>query len=219
FIDPATNKATMSSEKFKLIFQSLTGLFQIPNNEYDKTTLTYSAQLKLFGEQRLAMLLGPNALGTRYFADKDKTLDWDLTTYPTYKEAANTGPQNAPGYFYVTSNSKHKDAAFQVAAYVTSPEFQKHLARKGYVPALQNADTVNEFGKELPFLNDKNVKALFTAKPAPIASLTRFQAIALAEVQTAFNDLQWNGKDINTVLREADERTDQKIAAEMSKSK
>lgn len=219
FIDPATNKATMSSERFKLSFQSLTGLFKVPNNEYDKNSLAYSAQLKLFGEQRLAMLLGPNALGTRYFADKDKALDWDLTTYPAYKEAANAGPQNAPGYFYVTSNSKHKEAAFQVAAYVTSPEFQKHLARKGYVPALQNTDTVNEFGKELPFLKDKNVKALFTAKPAPIAALTRFQAIALAEVQTAFNDLHLNGKDTNTVLREADERVDQKIAAELSKSK
>ncbi|GAA3412483.1 ABC transporter substrate-binding protein [Paenibacillus hodogayensis] len=219
FVDPASNKGSFSSETFKRPFQALTGLFRIPNNEYDKTTLAYSAQLKMFGEQRLAMLLGPNALGTRYFADKDKTLDWDLTTYPTYKEAANTGPQNAPGYFYVTSNSKHKEAAFQVAAYVTSPEFQKHLARKGYVPALQKPEIVSEFGKDIPFLKDKHVQALFTANPAPIVKLTPYQAIALAEAQTAFNDIQFAGKDLNTVLREADERINQKIAAELAKSK
>lgn len=217
FIDPANNKSNFSSEKFKMAFQSLTRFFTIPNNEYDKSTLSYSPQLKLFSEQRLAMLLGPNALGTRYFADKDKSLDWDLTTYPAYKEAANVGPQNAPGYFFVTSNSKHKDTAFQVAAYITSAEFQKHIARKGYVPALQNTDIVSEFGKDLPFLKDKNVKALFTAKPAPIAQLTKYQAIAAAEVQTAFHDLLLNGKDVNTTLREADERINQKIAAEMSK--
>ncbi|RKN70604.1 ABC transporter substrate-binding protein [Paenibacillus ginsengarvi] len=219
FVDPAANKGNFSSETFKRAFQSLTGLFRIPNNEYDKTTLTYSAHLKQFSEQRLAMLLGPNALGTRYFADKDKALDWDLTTYPTYKEAANTGPQNAPGYFYVTSNSKFKEAAFQVAAYVTSPEFQKHLARKGYVPALQKPEIVNEFGKEMPFLKDKNVQALFTKNPATIVKLTPYQSIALAEAQTAFNDIQFGGKDVNTVLREADERINQKIAAEQAKSK
>jgi multiple sugar transport system substrate-binding protein len=219
FVDPTTNKGNFSSETFKRSFQSLTGLFRIPNNEYEKTTLNYSAHLKMFSEQRLAMLLGPNALGTRYFADKDKTLDWDLTTYPTYKEAAKTGPQNAPGYFYVTSNSKHKEAAFQVAALVTSPEFQKHLARKGYVPALQKPEIISEFGKELPFLKDKHVQALFTTNPAPIAKLTPYQAIALAEVQTALTDVQFSGKDVNTVLRETDERINQKIAAELAKSK
>lgn len=219
FVDPATNKGNFSSETFKQSFQSLTGLFRIPNNEYEKATLTYSAQLKFFSEQRLAMLLGPNALGTRYFADKDKALDWDLASYPAYKEAPQTGPQNAPGYFYVTSNSKHKETAFQVAAYVTTPEFQKHLARKGYVPALQQTDVVNEFGKELPFLKDKRVQALFTKNPAPIAELTPYQAIALAEAQTAFNDIQFSGKDLNTVLREADERIDRKIAEELTKGK
>lgn len=215
FIDPSENVADFSSEKFRKSFQTLTGFFTVLNNEYDDKTWSYSAQLKLFSEGNLAMLLGPSPLGPRYFADNYDGLDWDITTYPRYKEAPDVGPQNAPGYFYVTSNSLHKDVAFQVAAHVTSLEFQKHIARNGYTTAVQVPEVISEYGKDLPFLKDKNVQALYIMNPASIVTLTEFQAFAVGEIQNMFKEFILNKKDINTILREADERVNQKITEEI----
>lgn len=163
------------------------------------------------------MLLGPSPLGPRYIADNYEGLDWDIAPYPRYKESKHIGPQNAPGYFYVTSNSKHKEAAFQVAAYVTSIEFQKHLARNGYTTVVQDAAVMSEYGKDLPFLKDKNLKVLYTVNPAEIATLTEFQAIAIGELNTMFKESMLDKKDINTIIREADERVNLKVKEEMQR--
>lgn len=194
------------------------GMYGLPVT-VDSVNLIYNKGLflKLFSEQRLAMMLGPNALGTRYFADKDKNLDWDIVSYPRYKEAPNVGPQLAPGYFLIPVTSTHKEMAFQVAAYVTSEEFQKHLARRGYSPALQGADIWSEYGKDLPYMHNKHLKAMIPDQPAPIAPLSKYQAFASAEFPQIFQDIATNAKDINTALREADERMNKKIAEQMSK--
>ncbi|MEF3307562.1 ABC transporter substrate-binding protein [Paenibacillus sp. GYB004] len=217
FIDPVKHQGLFASEKPRRMFETLTQFYRIAGNEVDSTTSAYATQLKLFSEQRLAMMLGPNALGTRYFADKDPNLEWDIVSYPRYKEAPNAGPQLAPGYFLIPVTSTHKETAFQVAAYVTSEEFQKHLARRGYSPALQGTDIWSEYGKDLPYMRNKHLKAMIPDQPAPIAPLSKYQALAAPEFTQIFHDIATNAKDINTALREADERINKKIAEQMAK--
>lgn len=217
FIDPAKTTATFTSEKYTKMFQTLMGFFTIAGNQMDDKTWAYAEQLKMFGEQRLAMLLGPSALGTRYYADKDKALDWNVAAYPRYKDLKDKGAQLSPGYFMVTSTSKYKEMAFQIAAYVTTPEFQKHLARRGYMPASKDPSIVAEYGKDLPFMAGKNIKALVPNQPAPIAPLTKYQSLTNAELNEAQKAVVVNKVDINTALREANERIDKKIAEQKGK--
>jgi multiple sugar transport system substrate-binding protein len=217
FIDPTTNKSAFSSDKFRGMFETLTHFFTIAGNEVDSKTWGYAAQRKLFSEHKMAMLLGPSATGPRLFADKDPSLDWDIVSYPRYKDRPSVGPQLAPGYFLIPVSSKNKQAAFKVSAYVTSQEFQIHLARNGYAPVLKDANIWSEYGKDLPFMKGKNIKALIPQNSASIAPLSEYQDIALKELQSAFKDVMVDKKDINTALREADERIDKAIAAEKKK--
>jgi ABC-type glycerol-3-phosphate transport system substrate-binding protein len=215
FIGLKDNTANLSSDKFKQVFQTLTHYFTLPGNEVDDATWGFTAQRKLFSENKVAMLLGASALGTRFFADNYKELDWDLASYPRYKELPMVGPQLAPGYFLIPSNSVNKDMAFQVTAFVTSKEFQMHLSRNGYWPALKDPVVWNEYGKELPFMEGKNIKAMIPDNPALIAPLSKYQGLALPQIQTAFKDVLVGKKDLNTALREADERLNRSIEAEL----
>lgn len=219
FIDSQTNQSLFSSEPFRRAFSTLAHFYTIGNNVRDESTWAYGTNLAMFSEQRLAVLLGPSALGIRYFADKDPTLDWDLAAYPRYKEAPDTGPQLSPGYFYISSQSEHKDVAFQVSAYVTSAEFQKHLARNGYSPILQQDEVLQEYGKNFAYLEGKNLRATFPSNPANIFPLTRFQPLTAAALDEAFKNVVLGIKDMNTALRDADESINRKIEEELAKIK
>ncbi|WP_147433404.1 ABC transporter substrate-binding protein [Paenibacillus ginsengarvi] len=220
FVDKTKNQAMFSSDTFKKMFQTLTQFYTITNNKPDSTSWNYSSQqLEMFKKQQIAMLLSVSATGTRIIADKEPGLEWDVAAYPHYKEKKNVGPQLNPGYFLIPVMSKHKDMAFQVTAYVTSEEFQKHMARKGYSPILKDAAVWAEYGKDLPFMKGKNIKAMIPDNPAPIVPATPYHAIAKAELETIMKDILLNGKDMNTTLREADERANQKIAEKMAQKK
>jgi multiple sugar transport system substrate-binding protein len=219
FIDPVKEQSMFSSDKFKRMFQTLTQFYSIAGNQVDSTNWSYSAQLEKFKKQQIAMLLSVSATGTRIIKDVDPSLEWDVAPYPHYKEAMNVGPQLNPGYFLIPVTSKHKDMAFQVTAYVTSEPFQKHLARRGYSPILQDAAVWDEYGKDLPFMKGKNVKAMIPVNPAPIVPATKYNAIAKGQLDTIFKDVILNGTDINTTLRDADERINKAIAEKKAQTK
>lgn len=220
FIDAINNRGMVSSDKFKIMFKTLTDFYRIANNQVDSSSWNYSSmQLDMFKNQQIAMLLTVSATGPRIIADKVSGLEWDVAAYPHYKEMKTVGPQLNPGYFLIPVSSKHKDMAFQVTAYVTSEEFQKHLARRGYSPILKNPAIWDEYGKDLPFMQGKNVNAMIPDNPAPIVPATPYHAIAKAELPDIIKDYLLNGKDMNTTLREADDRINQKIAEKIAQSK
>jgi multiple sugar transport system substrate-binding protein len=117
-----------------------------------------------------------------------------------------------------TSRSQNRDAAFQVLAYMTSDEYQEWMvANLGFTPVLKNTGKVMEnFGKSLPTAKGKNVKALIPNSFAPMAVPSEFTSIANAEMNNTLSAYS-AGTDINTALREAEERANKKIAQKISK--
>jgi multiple sugar transport system substrate-binding protein len=215
FIDPKTERSNVMAANFQRMFQTLVRAYAIPNNEIDKNT--YNQQDKLFAEHKLAMLLGPAANGARLFKDTDPTLNWDMATYPRYKEDMTVGPQYNPSVFFVTELSKNKETAFQVIAYMASEEMQKWLSRKGYYPAMNDPVIRGEYGQDLPFMKGKNMKAMYIDNPAVMPPASIYYNIADTETRQAFMDVTTKGIDVNTALREADERINTKITQEKAK--
>jgi multiple sugar transport system substrate-binding protein len=216
YIDQKTNKALFSADKFKQAFQTLTGFYHIAGNEVDNKTKSYGTQLAMFQKDKtVAMFLGLNSLAAVYFADKDN-LNWDIATYPHYKEQPDIGPQTYPNYFYVTKTSKYKDIAFQVIAYMTSEDFQRHLAEQGEYPILKNTDIMKNYGKNLSFMQNKHISALLPAKFAAPAFKGDFQSIGSTVLNNAYYQVILGQKDINTALRDADESIDKQIAGQLT---
>lgn len=162
----------------------------------------------------MATLLGTSALGYAYFADKDE-LNWDVAAYPVYADQPHVGPQSYPVYFYISSISKHKSEAFEIAAYITTTEFQTHLAGQGVLPISSDPKVMDEYGKLLPYMADKNTAAFLPDTFASPSYKGRFHSIGITAAQGAFRQVVLNEADLNTALREAVETANQRIAEEL----
>lgn len=134
-----------------------------------------------------------------------KTMEWDIATYPTFKELPQTGSQALPMYFGVTKLSKHPDAAAEVLKYMVSDEYQLTLARKGWMPSVMTAEVQKQYAQDTPF-PDKNYAALFKHKPAPIAYAPEYDPQLMTVYTVAASDLVKGVADMNTIFRQAAEK-------------
>lgn len=208
-VDGKTNKALLTGDKFARAFENLARFYKIPGNELPKNTFTLGTQREPFYQtQDIAMFLSLSGSGVTF-----GNMNWDAVQLPHFPDAPNVGPQAYPNYFYITNMSKNRDAAFQVLDYVTSLEYQTWLTEKGAFPVIrESAKLMERFGANNPLYKGKNVKSLMPGKFAAPTMKTRYQDIADKEVLTALGQYT-AGQDVNTVLREAAERTDKAITA------
>lgn len=144
-------------------------------------------------------------------------LQWDMVTVPTLKEAPGTGPYLNYTITSITPTSKHKEDAFKVIAHLLSDEVQESLARKGYTTPLASEQIQRQFMAEVPSNRDKNFAAAFQYKQTdPYVSMYQTSAVDVL-VRNAFDKIRKDQGDINSVLREADEAIDKKVAELKSK--
>ncbi|MBD2862865.1 ABC transporter substrate-binding protein [Paenibacillus oceani] len=212
-LDPVTNKARFTDADFTRAFENMARFYRIPGNGLTKNTFSLPEQKSLFNkEQTAAMHLTLSSLGVDNIG-----MNWDMVRTPVFPDKPDTGPQSYPSYFYLTSMSKQRDAAFQVLAYITSDEFQEWQAKNG-VPTILNDQTrvMTDFGINQPLYKGKNIKAILPEKFAGPTLKPRYQSMADKEVLNALGEYS-AGKDVNSALREAAERADRTIAAEAGK--
>lgn len=215
YIDPETKQNAFLTEPFMNAFRLLTDVAFIPGNGLTEDTWSLGAQQNLFvQDQTTAMLLHFVVFGLSFFQDQ---LNWDVASYPQLPEEPGMGGQTYPTYFYVTQTSDYKEQAFEVIAYMTSPEFQNHLARRGMLPILKDTvEGMKEFGQEVDYLQGKNVQALIPERFAPSAlssvEVVRAQSPGHSAFFDAYKNMVLETKDFNTALREAGEAYDQKLA-------
>lgn len=212
-LDPKTNKAMFMQDDFVRAFENMARFYKIPGNGLPNHTFSLPDQQNpFFKEQTIAMLMTLSGGGPGF-----GTMNWDMAQMPFLADKPGIGPQSYPAYSYITSMSKHRDAAFQVLAYVTSDEFQQWQAKNGIPSILKNQSKIMQnFGINQPLYKGKNINAILPAKFAAPTMKTKYQSIADKELLTALGEYS-AGKDLNSALREAAERTDKWIASEAGK--
>jgi multiple sugar transport system substrate-binding protein len=215
YIDPKTNKGMLTDNKFRSVFENLTRFFLIPGNEVDSKTMKVLPQQNLFvKDHTIAMFLALSDLGAKNYKD---LVNWDVASMPVYKEKPGIGPQSYPNYFYVTKTGTHKDQAFQVIAYLTTDEFQRHLSRGGLFPVLKNTNILKEYGQDVTYLKDKHIQSFLPDHFAAPAPISEYQEIGQKYMTNAYYSVVQGQQDVNTALREAEENTNKDIATELAK--
>jgi multiple sugar transport system substrate-binding protein len=114
---------------------------------------------------------------------------------------------------YVTSISKHKDAAFEAIAYMTSDEYQMSISKQALgLPVVKTQTVKDAFGIENPNLQGKNLKSLTRNKPAAPFEQSPYQAITNNQLEKIWYQLGKGQMDVNTALRTASEMAEKEIA-------
>jgi multiple sugar transport system substrate-binding protein len=148
---------------------------------------------------------------------KNGTLNWDLTTYPSYPDHPGLFGEPDSHDLAIAPNSPNKDAAFQFIQTVLSNEVQMKLSQMGWMTSLNDAVIKKQFGSDIDFLKGKNLQSIAKGKPSAWRSkFSKYDSMAITAVWKHSQDM-YKGKDINTIIRETEEDMNMQIAALLSK--
>jgi multiple sugar transport system substrate-binding protein len=209
-IDPATETAAFNTDQWKKVFEQAAQFYKIPGMDMTSSKAKLTFQRDSFTKDRTVAMWLP--VSTLHTEAELQGMNWDVATFPVYKDRPDAGPQPYPVGFFVTTSSKHKDEAFQVAAYMASEEYQLKWIKQGeFLTALKSDALRNAFGQDTAMYKGKNTKAMLPAKYASASAITKYNGDAEGQLTSAFTKIILNQNDINTALRDAEEATNKKI--------
>jgi multiple sugar transport system substrate-binding protein len=212
FFEEKTNKAKFTDDGMKRIFENAARFWKIPGNEPLEAKYNPASGRNAFQkEQTVAMHLDTSGVAQTTAASP--LTNWDLTTFPVFKDKPGVGSAVLPDYGFITSKAKQRDAAFQVLAYLASEEYQQWMASTlALVPVLKDSEQIMKtFGESIPGVKGKNTKAIIPKSFAESQKNMLYYSIGYAEVVNSLNEYL-EGKDVNTALRDAAERADKQVA-------
>ncbi|WP_176705941.1 ABC transporter substrate-binding protein [Paenibacillus hemerocallicola] len=214
FIDNKTDKANVQTDGWKTLFAAMKKFYDIDGNNPGALPNVFNPFLK---DKTVAMFAVPNILSP-LIESTQNGLDWDMVTLPTFASGPKTGIQPVVSGLYVSKTSQNKNEAFKVVAHLLSEEIQTERSRIGEPSILKKPEIKNSFATEMPHTKGRNVVAFVSGMPAPSpSSVTKYDALAGTEMVKKFKEVAFNGKDINTALREAEEIINKKIDEEKAK--
>ncbi|TMV49592.1 extracellular solute-binding protein [Paenibacillus mesophilus] len=205
FVDPKTDKALLNTdERWSRFVKNWTRFYEIPGNMSKEND--FGSINNLFVKDKVAAMYAYNLPATQL------DVNWDVVTLPEFSDRRGIGPQSLLTLVYVTSTSKHKEAAFDAISVLTSDEVQMHLAKKALAfPVINNQAVKDAYGQEATFLQGKNVRALLKNKPADPIPASPYHRYASAAFGKYMYHLSKGTVDVNTALRTMTEEADKEI--------
>jgi len=142
---------------------------------------------------------------------QNSNLDWDVAQPPSFKEAPNTTFTLDVHQISISSSTKYPDQAFQVLQVLTSEEVQTLATRMGKLTALKNADIQKLYTADVPYAKGKNMASVLKSNPSKNSPYSRYNNIVTNAVDQGFRDVFAGKADINTALRQAEEKANKAI--------
>lgn len=217
YADFNTNKALLDTEQWKEMFQLWYSLYNIPGlSEGDFQKMDIGKNQNAFLDGTLAMFAySSNTLDALL---KKPNLNWDVVQYPSNKKAPGVGHRVDAPVLSITSQSKVKDAAFQVIDTVLSDEVQTEMVKYGRMTVLKSQKVKDQYAKGIPEFNGKNMIA-FTKPKLPVMAEVRYlnegtiDKITTSILQSVID----KKKDLNTAIRDGNEELNKHIQDQLSK--
>jgi ABC-type glycerol-3-phosphate transport system substrate-binding protein len=211
-VDGRTDKTDVNSEPYKQVFETGKRIYDIPGNKPKEGIMKGSVTDRFVKDKNLAMLTTINLFDK---LTADPNLNWDVAQYPSYPNKPNLYGAYDINITAIAKISKHKEDAMRVLEVVFSDEVQLMSARAGKLPLMKDPKFQNEFLKGNDAFKDKKISSIFKSKPAPAAPpYSNFYTKSRGMLVDKFKEYAEGKKDVNTVLREAEEAINQYIKSE-----
>jgi multiple sugar transport system substrate-binding protein len=213
FVDPKTNKALVDIPIYKKVLDLFDQMYKQPGYIGPKDKYAYGPDG--FVKDKI-QAMQPDWV-TKLVSDLVQAEvdgiapSWDMVTNPTFEDAKGKGRHALADMLVITKASKHKEQAMQVIDMIISRDMQILQSKHSRVTILNDEEVKKQFGTNTPSLKTKNTAAIFKYPSSP----TPPPHIADKEVQTIIRairkEMGIGKKDINTVLREGQEKADKKV--------
>jgi len=219
YVDKKTNQAVLETDGWQRVLNQYKAVYSMPGYVTDgKVANAYSMFLKektvgmaaywcadVFGE------INKMVIGGQKF-------NWDMATVPTFDKGKGYAWQVDSQNFLITATSQHKEEAFQVISYLAGEEVQRLQNKDGKVPVLRKTEEIlKDFGTGVSYLQGKHTDALFKL-PQGLHQHTKYDQKGRGFINDAAKETVLKGVDVNTALRNAQEKLNQYIKDQASGS-
>jgi multiple sugar transport system substrate-binding protein len=209
YVDPKTKRALLDTEDWRRVFGVVKKAYEIPgyvtNGKFDYGTTG-------FIKDRIVAMMPIWALQVLNARADLSKMNWDMVSLPNFKDALGRGREIDIHLLALSNLSKNKDAAIEVLKVITSDEVQMMMSEYGTPSVLNNEGIKKNYGSKLPEFQGKNVQALFKTKPNKPHLMTKYDSTVRGLVDGTRKDLAAGGKDVNTLIRELQEKANQTLA-------
>lgn len=212
YVDTKTGKAVLDTPEWKKVLETALAITSIPGHNIGGSSIP-----NFTDKQNTAMLVGGITSDLQKLHSDGHPMNWDMVTMPNFKEGLGTARELDAHYMVLNKQSSNKQAAFQVMRHMISGDVQNIIVRSGRLSSLKQTEEHKKiFASELPALQGKNFNAAFGAKIRKNHDTTPYDGQGRTEIKKALTEMQ-QGKDVNTALRDANERFAQYLEKEKVK--
>ncbi|MBD2864536.1 extracellular solute-binding protein [Paenibacillus oceani] len=211
-VDPKTLEVKLANDEVKSLMNNIARFYQIPGFNPDKTKM--DSLVKMFFQEQVSAMWTPIS---GLHVEKDLApLNWDIVSYPPLN---GKGAQPYPTFVYLNIGSKYPDEAYQVMDYLTSEEFLTEKAKAAtFIPALNSQNIQQVFAQDTALYKGKNISAIPLKNMAAPSPQSKYYSTATTQLGVhALRGILYEGKDINTALREAEEAVKKVIQEDKNK--
>ncbi|MBD2866909.1 ABC transporter substrate-binding protein [Paenibacillus oceani] len=220
-VDAKMEKPILDSEEYKKVFSVIRQIYDIPG-QFDPKTNYAKDNIDFFlKDQKVAMQgywLAALASRVKPLKDSGKDFNWDLVSFPSFDDRKGIGREVDFHLMTITPASKNKAAAYQVIQAMITDEAQKEMNKGSRMTAFKDEELRKQFASSMDIFKNKNLAGIFKVKPAVPPMGTKYDAKNYTYVNDAMKAML-GGTDINTALREANEKAVKAMEEEKQKAK
>jgi multiple sugar transport system substrate-binding protein len=215
YLDPNEDKAAINNDIYRKVAANWKRFYELPGLQFDAKSINKEEDRKVFttGGSAMTVITGGNP--------SDWKFAWDLVSTPTYADLKGIEAPAGARYMYITKSSANKEAAFELAAWLSSEEIQKKLAADmGLYPIVTSKEVKQAYRLNDPAYKGKNIAAFSYnkfSKPAPARKPGLVEVNASNPFAKHLEKVILEGKDLNSAFRDAEEEINQLIRAEKAK--
>lgn len=212
YVNKQTNKADLETDGWQRLFNQYKAIYSLPGYIADGKVPTTVDKFIKQQTNGMAAFWSADMFGElKKMATNGQQFNWDMATVPTFDKGKGHAWQVESQNFLISSTSKHKEQSFQVISYLVGEEVQKLQNKGGEVPVLRETEEIRkDFGTDLSFLKGKHTDALFML-PQGLHQHTKYDQKGRSFVNAAAEETVTKGVDVNTALRNAQEKLNQYI--------
>lgn len=214
------SKAVLATDGYQKLFSMLRGIYDIPGMVEPKTNYLRDNIDFFLKEQRVAMKpYWISAFTTRVLplVEQNQNFNWDLVSFPSFADKPGYGREVDFHLLMITPSSQNKDAAYRVLQAMQTSEAQTMINKFGRMTVLKDPAIKKDYASDLKIFEGKNLAGIFSVQPAPVPRGSMYDSKIYSFLNEANRDMILNGKDMNTALREAEEKANKYIEEEKQK--
>ncbi|CAG7657973.1 hypothetical protein PAECIP111802_06908 [Paenibacillus allorhizosphaerae] len=212
-LDEKGEKAVFQTEGYKKAYSLLEKLYSIPGIVEPNKRYEYGIDFFL-KDQKLAMYQFNTAAITARLPQLKQTgkdFNWDVVSLPTFEDKKGYSREPEVQMAAVTPNSKNKKAAYAVIKTMISEEAQRAMNRGSKATVLADPAMKKEYALDTKLYEGKNIQNVFVPKLTKVPRQHKYDIKVYPFLNEAAKKIAYEKKDVNTVLREAEEKADKWI--------